>query len=200
MPRVSDDHLAARREQILVAAMARFADGGFHSTGMAEVIAASGLSAGAVYRYFTSKEQLIRAIVEERVLAPAAMAFEHVLDEGVDDIAEAVVAAIGIVDRIGAQDGVDLTRIAVQAWAESLRSPEVRDLVQEAYGTMRGYLAAVARRAAETRTKPASSTPEEQAQVAFSIVMGYLLQRLVMNDTTTASYASAVRDVLGRDV
>lgn len=198
MPRVSDVHLAARREQILVAAMARFADGGFHSTGMAEVIAASGMSAGAVYRYFTSKEQLIRAIVEERVLAPAAVAFEHVLDEGVDDMAEAVVAAIGIVDRIGAQDGVDLTRIAVQAWGESLRNPDVRDLVQEAYGTIRGYLAAVARRANQTRTPAARTTPEEQAQVAFSVIMGYLLQRLVMNDTASDRYANAVRDLMGR--
>src|SRR4051812_18010167 len=80
MPKMSEAHLTARRDQILVAAMERFADGGFHATGMAEVIAASGLSAGAVYRYFASKEELIRAIVRERVLAPAAAAFGQAVD------------------------------------------------------------------------------------------------------------------------
>src|SRR3954469_7010214 len=79
VPKVSDAHLAARREQIVQAAMTRFAEGGFHSTGMAEVIAATGLSAGAVYRYFPSKAALIRAIVEERVLASVATAFERIL-------------------------------------------------------------------------------------------------------------------------
>ncbi|MGH3359366.1 MAG: TetR family transcriptional regulator, partial [Nocardioidaceae bacterium] len=50
MPKVSDAHRAARREQILDAAMSRFAVNGFQATGMADVIATAGLSAGAVYR------------------------------------------------------------------------------------------------------------------------------------------------------
>ena len=143
MPKVTDAHLAARREQIVDAAMTRFAEGGFHSTGMAEVIAATGLSAGAVYRYFPSKEALIRAIVEERVLANAAAAFEHIIDEGVDDPVEAVSAALGIVDTVTARQGVDVTKIAVQAWGEALRNPDILDVAQGAYARMRGYLAAV---------------------------------------------------------
>ena len=164
MPKVTDAHLAARREQIIEAAMTRFAEGGFHSTGMAEVIAATGLSAGAVYRYFPSKEALIRAIVEERVLATAAAAFEHILDEGVDDPIEAISAALGIVDAVSARQGVDLTRVAVQAWGEALRNPDILDVAQGAYAKMRGYLAAVARRAQEHGRLPADADPDEMAK------------------------------------
>jgi AcrR family transcriptional regulator len=193
VPKVSDAHLAARREQIIEAAMSRFAEGGFHSTGMAEVITATGLSAGAVYRYFPSKEALIRAIVEERVLSAAASAFERILDEGVDDPVEAVSAALGTVDAISAREGVDLTRVAVQAWAEALRNPDILEVAQGAYARMRFYLAAVARRGQEHGRLAADADPDELAKTMLSLAMGYLIQRLIMNDVDRDSYIAALR-------
>ena len=193
VPKVSDAHLAARREQIIEAAMSRFAEGGFHSTGMAEVITATGLSAGAVYRYFPSKEALIRAIVEERVLSAAAAAFERILDEGVDDPVDAVSAALGTVDAISAREGVDLTRVAVQAWAEALRNPDILEVAQGAYARMRFYLAAVARRGQEHGRLAADADPDELAKTMLSLAMGYLIQRLIMNDVDRDSYIAALR-------
>jgi AcrR family transcriptional regulator len=193
MPKVTDAHLAARREQILLAAMARFAEGGFHSTGMAEVIAATGLSAGAVYRYFPSKEALIRAIVEERVLANAKDVFEAILAQGVDDPVDAVAAALEIVDRASAQGEIDITKVAVQAWGEALRNPDILDVAQNAYATMRGYLAEVTRRAQEHGRVPSETDPDEVAKTLLSLVMGYLIQRLIMGDVDRESYTTALR-------
>lgn len=56
MPRVSDAHLASRRQQIVDAASQLFAEKGFSRTTMADVVAASKLSTGAVYRYFSGKK------------------------------------------------------------------------------------------------------------------------------------------------
>ncbi|HEU4998846.1 MAG TPA: TetR/AcrR family transcriptional regulator [Lapillicoccus sp.] len=193
MPKVSDAHLAARREQIVDAAMTRFAEGGFHSTGMAEVIAATGLSAGAVYRYFPSKEALIQAIVEERVLANAAAAFERILDEGVDDPVEAVAAGLGIVDAVTARQGVDITKVAVQAWGEALRNPAILEVAQGAYAKMRGYLAAVAHRAKEHGRLGPETDPDELAKTMLSLLMGYIIQRLIMGDMDRERYTAAVR-------
>ena len=193
MPKVTDAHLAARREQILLAAMARFAEGGFHSTGMAEVIAATGLSAGAVYRYFPSKEALIRAIVEERVLANAKDVFEAILAQCVDDPVDAVAAALEIVDRASAQGEIDITKVAVQAWGEALRNPDILDVAQNAYATMRGYLAEVTRRAQEHGRVPTETDPDEVAKTLLSLVMGYVIQRHIMGDVDRAHYTAALR-------
>ena len=46
MPRVSEDHLLARRQQILDAARVCFLRDGFHNTSMQDVIAEAGLSVG----------------------------------------------------------------------------------------------------------------------------------------------------------
>ena len=66
MPKVSQEHLDARRRQILDAAIECFSEQGFHRATMHDIVQRSGLSAGAIYRYFESKDELIQAIIDER--------------------------------------------------------------------------------------------------------------------------------------
>jgi AcrR family transcriptional regulator len=192
VPRVSDAHLTARRDQIIDAATTRFAANGFQATGMADVIAASGLSAGAVYRYFRSKDELIEAIVD-RVLGRAADRFEQLLGEGhAPDPAEAVATAVDLIVTVGEAPPVDTTRVAVQAWAEALRNPAVAAVAGGAYGAMRGYFVEVARRAQGTGRLPADADPAQLGAALFSLVLGFLLQRLLLGDVDPGAYVTAV--------
>ena len=65
MPKVDPGPLDARRRQIVDAARVRFAESGFARTSIADIVAESGLSTGAVYSYFKSKEQLVIAVCEQ---------------------------------------------------------------------------------------------------------------------------------------
>jgi AcrR family transcriptional regulator len=193
MPRVSEAHLTARRDQILDAATARFAANGFQATGMADVIAATGLSAGAVYRYFRSKDELIAAIVD-RVLGQAAARFEQLLAEGhAPEPAEAVATAVEMVGDIADRGPVDMTRVAVQAWAEALRNPAVAAVAGNAYATMRSYFVEVARREQRAGRFAPDADPARLGSALFSLVLGFLLQRLLLGDVEPASYVAAVR-------
>jgi AcrR family transcriptional regulator len=60
----TEAHVEARRNQILDAAWECFAELGYHQTPMAAIAAAAGLSTGAIYLYFESKEALMTAINE----------------------------------------------------------------------------------------------------------------------------------------
>ncbi len=66
MPKISDRQRESRRQQILEAALACFSANGFHQTGMADIVRQSGLSHGAVYLYFQSKDDLIEALADDR--------------------------------------------------------------------------------------------------------------------------------------
>ncbi|MDP1028580.1 helix-turn-helix domain-containing protein [Sphingomonas sp. KR1UV-12] len=57
----------ARREHLLETARALFVQRGFHSTGVAQIAAASGVKVGQIYRDFQSKEDIIAAIVERDI-------------------------------------------------------------------------------------------------------------------------------------
>ena len=54
MPRVSARHEQEVRDRIVRAALAVFAEHGFHRATMQDIVRASGLSVGAIYTYFRS--------------------------------------------------------------------------------------------------------------------------------------------------
>ena len=65
MPLVSANHKEERRAQIVEAALAAFTRRGFADTSMRDILAESGLSAGAVYSYFPSKDDLVLHLAKE---------------------------------------------------------------------------------------------------------------------------------------
>ena len=68
MPLLSETTRAHRRQHILASALRCFSRDGFHASSMEEVIAEAGMSSASVYRYFRSKEEIIRASAEEGVV------------------------------------------------------------------------------------------------------------------------------------
>lgn len=64
-PRVSQDHLDRRREQILHAAVICSSRKGFQKTTMRDICREANLSTGAVYNYFKSKEEILEALTRK---------------------------------------------------------------------------------------------------------------------------------------
>lgn len=64
MPKLKPETQQARRERILDAAEICFARAGFHRCTMQDICKEAGVSPGALYVYFASKEDLIAGIVE----------------------------------------------------------------------------------------------------------------------------------------
>src|SRR5437867_13411210 len=73
MPKVTEAHLEARRQQIMDAAAACFCRNGCHHSTMHDICRQAELSAGAVYRYFSSKEEIIESMLRERQRSMAAI-------------------------------------------------------------------------------------------------------------------------------
>jgi len=65
VPRVSADHLEARRRQILDAARACFADHGYEGATVRRLEQATGMSRGAIFHHFTDKDTLFLALAEQ---------------------------------------------------------------------------------------------------------------------------------------
>jgi TetR/AcrR family transcriptional regulator, transcriptional repressor of aconitase len=65
MPRVSQDHLEARRHQILAGARLCFARYGYEGATVRRLEDATGLSRGAIFHHFRDKESLFLALAED---------------------------------------------------------------------------------------------------------------------------------------
>lgn len=192
MPKVTEEHRAARREQIVLAAMKCVAAEGFHKTTMAHVIAESGLSAGAVYGYFRSKEELIAAIADRAVgLISGVMGDLRERDQ-LPDPAAVLEAFAATVERQAEIAQVDITRVAVAAWAEAIRDPAVREQVADKLGAIRGALTELIRAQQSAGHVDPSVDPAHVAQAFFGLMPGFILQRLIIGDVTPQSYAAGL--------
>ena len=93
MTRVTQAHVEARTQDILASALDMFARKGVDQTTMQDIATVAGISAGAIYRYFPSKDDLLRA-----VLVGCAEENQRVF-EGVASGEASPLAALGAVGR-----------------------------------------------------------------------------------------------------
>jgi AcrR family transcriptional regulator len=192
MPRVSETHLAARRQQILEAARTCFLRNGFHQTSMQDVIAEAGLSVGAVYRYFPSKAEIVEAIAQQ--YASHVWAAFAALAERDEPLARVMAAAVDIIDEATGPDGP--MRLAVQVWAESLRDERIAATAATVYSRFRSNFVTMAERAAGLGELPAGTDPHAAGAALFSLVIGYGLQKLLTGSPDPETYRAGVRAVL----
>jgi len=128
MPKVSEAHLEMRRQQILDAAIACFAQKGFHQTTMADIATRAGVSDTLAYRYFSGKEEVIDAAVRRH---GDATADELVGIGGVEDFRALVDLLLGTnIRRFERPMEMRATMgMHLQSWAEALRDEGVRQEV-----------------------------------------------------------------------
>ncbi len=129
MPRVSAAHEEEVRGRIVAAALRVFAEKGFHRATMQDIVRQSGLSVGAIYTYFKSKDELFLASCDLSA------------GQGIGELGERLTAGRTLAERIAISvgyflDGVDdvgdapgLARFLVQAWAEAEEEPAVREML-----------------------------------------------------------------------
>ncbi|WP_117214613.1 TetR/AcrR family transcriptional regulator [Allorhizocola rhizosphaerae] len=77
MPRVSQDQLEARRQEILAAARACFARYGYEGATVRRLEDATGLSRGAIFHHFRDKDSLFLAVAEDDAVEMAATVAQH---------------------------------------------------------------------------------------------------------------------------
>lgn len=174
MPKISEERREERRRQIIRAAMTCFGRSGIHTSSMAEVIAESGLSAGAVYLYFRSKDELIAAVAEQ---------FLQGILGGIDTLLEADPApspaqvADRIFDRITADDDQAPIRnlpLLMSVWGEGARDPAIHQLTSYWITELRRRIHGPLQRyeAANGLSIPA----ETLTPALMALVQGYLIQ------------------------
>jgi AcrR family transcriptional regulator len=181
MARVSQEHLDARRRQILDGAAVCFARNGFHATSMQDVLKEVGLSAGAVYRYFSGKEELIGAIVSE-VLGSVRAAFEDALRQSPPPPPDELVATVlGTV--LGARESLLLDgrpafpRLVIQVWPETLRNEELAAVLREGYGSVRAAWGKIVEDYQRAGMMRPDVEPDHVARTMIAAVLGFIAQQ-----------------------
>ncbi|MBV9509857.1 MAG: TetR/AcrR family transcriptional regulator [Caulobacteraceae bacterium] len=138
---------SVRRGQILAAAEECFRVHGFHAASMAEIAATAKMSPGLIYRYFSSKEHIIAAIVEQGVRE--SMRDADALEAEPGEIFPALFKLLR--EHILERADKGKCALFLEMMAEAARNPQVAQLVMDARARIARRLADLAASAAPGR-------------------------------------------------
>ncbi len=203
MPRITQERRAATRAVIVGAARRCFSRDGFHQTSMPDVAVEAGLSTGAAYRYFASKEELILEIARDAfhmIFEPIIALLDREEPIGVADLVAASISPPGPTvrrDAAGNDIPVDeLLRCGVQAWAEMLRHDGLRDSANQGFDTLHAQMTDALRHGQQKGAAPKDMDPERSSRVLMALLHGFVLQRVAFGLTDSEGFARDVRGVL----
>jgi AcrR family transcriptional regulator len=194
MPRVSQEHLDARRQQILDAARRCFLRNGFHLTSMQDILSEAGLSAGAVYRYFRSKDDLIVAIAAQAIEGLRDVLQQIFETESPPPLDVAFTRICLAIQRMDAEHG--MPRIAVQVWGEAVRSPELAARLREVVTAIRSLAIQLVRLYQERGEISPDVPAEEVGPVLLGLLPGFMLQHILFGDVDAHMVGRAVRGLV----
>jgi TetR/AcrR family transcriptional regulator, transcriptional repressor of aconitase len=191
MPKVSQQYRDARRDQILNAARRCFRRDGFHATSMQDLFAEAGLSAGAVYRYFASKDEVIVAIAEDNLGEVLAMINQVETADPGRSAGEVVAAAL---DMVRARDEAEgLGGMAVLVWSEALRNPALAGQLRALLTGIHDDFTRLVSRQQEAGARPATVPADAVARTLVAVMAGYILQLTILGPDAVAGIGDAVR-------
>jgi AcrR family transcriptional regulator len=193
VPKVSDAYKEDRRRLILDAAATCFATKGFPRTSMADIVAESGLSPGAIYGYFSGKAEIVGAIAQERhahedELVTVALASSD-LRQGLRQVLRNYLEWL--------KDPKEQQRriLTVQVWAESLFDEELAATMSG--GTpQRVQLTAAIAKAQRAGQLPKTVDPEALSRLLLAVLQGFVLQQARDPDIDVEAYARTAEAVI----
>jgi AcrR family transcriptional regulator len=197
VPKVTEEYRVARRDEIADAALRAFRRKGFQATSMAEIIAESGLSAGAIYGHYPSKAAIV-VDVATRVVG-SRVADVRLLAEREPLAAPPTVPRLLIA---GMRAEVGDPSVLLQLWGEAVTEPELRALVLDVILQLREalstYVSIWHQRTHGVPVREADALAAEQVPLLISAVQGYVMQWTVLPDFDPDAYLASVEKYLPR--
>lgn len=191
--RIADPALAdRRRRQIMDAAIACFRRRGFHQATMQEICAEAQISAGALYRYFGSKAEIIGAIAEDH-RGESDVAFLRAAEQ--HGFLEAMsIAARNFIKKFADGDGPLIADIM----GETLRDESIASVLRSSdQRSVKLFATAVAAAQRRGEIDPALN-PENTANTLFALIEGIGLRRAFQGNTDTEAAITQFRAIAER--
>jgi AcrR family transcriptional regulator len=157
-----------RRAQILDAAQRCFGRTGFHKTKMDDIVEASGLSKGALYWHFKSKDEIFLALFDQ---------FDRAIFAAWDDLPDANTLETLRIESEIVLGALLSDRALVEMWSEFLKHPLARKRFAVLYQDSRARLGSTIETGI-ARGEIAACDPRHAAAMLTAVIEGLLLQAL----------------------
>lgn len=192
---VNPQKAETRRREILLAAKACFENRGFHSTTMAEICSAANISAGALYRYFDSKEMIIQAMADEEMAGAKSAILETI--EVIKNGNEPLIALDEFFDQTIMQYFTkEQCSMAAELIAEAMRNPKFAESAKEAYLELNDNMVALFKLLKDKELIEKNTNLKEAASVIMAAIDGLVLRTAFCTDIDAKTSAKWIKNLV----
>lgn len=185
------------RDRVLEAALRVFTERGIAASSVNDVAAAAGMTKGAVYSSFASKDELVLAIMEQHVMERLSGALG--LFAQAEDLRSAMTEAGGALVEALRSDAA-WHRLLAEYFALSHHDPELRNALRERRREARASIARALDQLAEDHGITLPMPAEEFALVLIALSNGLGIESGIDPDGVPDQIFGNVLLLLGRDM
>ena len=194
MPKLTEAHFAARKEQILKAAFECLARNGYSRLTVRDIAAEAGLSVGTLYLHFKNKQEILRALTEQGRELDEAMLEEIPVDGGPLDALAAIFAFL--IERLDDPESAAALRVDVELWAEGIHHDAVKEVFRDSQDYWLGRFSGLVDEAQEAGDLPAHLDPAGLAQLLIAMLAGLELMKVMQPRVPMASLVEPFQGLL----
>jgi AcrR family transcriptional regulator len=196
LPKITEKQRDARREQILAAAWKCFHSRGIHAASMEQIIREAGLSAGAVYLYFKSKEELILSAIGAQMTAVRDEVLPLLEKAQPETPAEFIQEVTESIARFTNRMGFDLNAVILMCWSEAQTNSKVKDLVRSYQKGYRKSLSKLVERWQKKSLIEAKADPDDIAKALLSFLLGFIAPSALIGDVKPRSLTRGINALM----
>ncbi|MET0361354.1 MAG: TetR/AcrR family transcriptional regulator [Sphingobium sp.] len=173
-----------RREAIMAVASSSFLDHGYSGTTMSGIASTLGGSKGTLWSYFSSKEELFAAVIDDATRA-YRLQLTQILDDPCNDLRQTLRRfCISIMEKVTSPDAIALYRLVA---AEAGRFPEMGRIFYDRAPRQTHMLLAGFLKDAMDRGQLRIDDPLDTARLLINLCVTGCQQTLVMSVTQTVA-------------
>ena len=194
MPKVTEKYREARRDEIALAAIRCLERKGVRETSIADIVAESGLSTGAIYSHFTNKAELARYIVGRYLI----IRLDELEADGLAGVVvpprETLRAMLGVFTDTGLSPG-----LVVQFWGEAMVDGDLKAEMTRTAAKLGHALSTAVLPWARARTDSeaeAAALSGQTARTLIALAQGYMANAAVFGRRDPAEYIESAASVL----
>lgn len=171
---------AETHDKLLEAARQAFIQHGYERASVNDVIALAGLSKGAFYHHFDSKEAVFMELMDRRLQAQRDQLTPTIKGNPAASLDELLTRSVDT--GFNVYQNQDWAPLYMEFWAYATRNSALRERMAEMYRRWREYLSDLVRAAQEVGAVSREINPEKTAGMVIAIFEGMQLQLLMEED------------------
>ncbi len=176
--RTTDAHVEARQNQILDAAWVCFAERGYRQATMQDIATEAGLSTGAIYLYYESKDALVRAL-NQRSLETGRRMVEAARAKSAGPLSTIRSIGAAMISVFSDPGFEAATRLSIEMWPEMIRNEEMAAGSRREMGFWRQEVGKLLREAQEAGEISSDADPDTLAVLSICAWEGLRHYKLI---------------------